>query len=258
MSTAHAAPVSASDYILHHLSHWQVGHGFWTWNLDTLLVSGLLGIIILGFFSWISRGATVGVPGGWQNFIEWIYEFVDEQVTSTFQVKNDVIVPLALTIFVWVFAMNTMDLIPIDLWSWMAGPLGLPHIKIVPTTDLNLTFGMSLSVFFLMIFYNFKVKKLSGFLHEIATVPFGPWLMPVNIVFRIIEDLVKPLSLGLRLFGNMYAGEVIFILIALAPWPLQFLMGGPWAIFHILIILIQSFLFMMLTIVYLAMAHEHH
>jgi F-type H+-transporting ATPase subunit a len=249
---------SASEYIGHHLTNLQVGEGFWTFNVDTLFFSIALGVIVFGVFWLAARKASAGVPGKLQNFVELVVEMVDTQVKDSFHGKSALIAPLALTIFVWVFVMNTMDLVPVDLLPSVAAAMGLHHLKVVPTTDLNLTFGMSLSVFFLIYFFSIKIKGLKGFAHEVMFAPFGKYLVPVNIMFRIIEDIAKPISLALRLFGNMYAGEMVFILIALLPWYLQWLLGAPWAIFHILIITLQAFVFMMLTIVYLSMAHESH
>lgn len=251
MSTS--AIKSSSEYIVEHLTNWSVGKGFWTLHVDSWLIGALLGAAVFGSLYLGARGATSGVPGKWQNFVELLYEFVDSQVKVVFHGKNELIGPLSFTIFVWVFAMNAMDLLPIDLMA----ALGL-HVKVVPTTDPNTTFAMSLSVFALMIYYNFKVKGAGGFLHEAAAAPFGIKLAPVNLLFRVIEDVAKPLSLALRLFGNMYAGEMVFILIALLPFWVQPLLGWPWAVFHILIITLQAYIFMMLTIVYVSMAHEQH
>jgi len=199
------------------------------------------------------------VPGKLQCFIEMIIEFVDKTVRETFHGKNPLIAPLALTIFVWVFLMNFMDLIPVDFLPSILGFIGIHDFRSVPTADPNITFGMSIPVFLLIVFYNFKVKGLKGLSLEVFTKPFGVWLLPINVIFRLIEELVKPLSLALRLFGNMFAGELIFILIAgLLPWWIQWAPGGIWSIFHILIITLQAFIFMMLTIVYLSMAHESH
>jgi F-type H+-transporting ATPase subunit a len=185
-------------------------------------------------------------------------EFVDTQVKDTFHGKNEVIAPLALTIFCWVFLWNLMDLVPVDLLPEIAAVLGIPYLKVVPSTDLNATFALSLSVIFLMYYYSLKVKGVVGFSKEILFHPFGKYFVPFNILLRIVEDLAKPISLALRLFGNLYAGELIFILIALLPWWLQWTLGLPWAIFHLLIITLQAFIFMVLTIVYLSMAHEDH
>ena len=190
--------------------------------------------------------------------IEIVYEFVNQQVKDSFHGRSTLIAPLSMTIFVWVFLMNFMDLLPVDLLPRILELFGVHNLKVVPTTDLNLTFGLSLSVLFLIIFYSFKIKGAGGFTHELLTSPFGKWLFPFNIAFNLIEILARPISLALRLFGNMYAGELIFILIALLPWWSQWLLGTPWAIFHILIITLQAFIFMMLTIVYLSLAHESH
>jgi F-type H+-transporting ATPase subunit a len=247
------APQSASEYIIGHLTNAKIGSGFWTLHVDTLFFSALLGAIVFGLFYKAARNATAGVPGKWQNFVEWLVEFVDSQVKVMFHGKSELIAPFALTIFVWVFICNAMDLLPIDILAVFG-----VHMKLVPTTDPNMTFAMSISVFLLMIYYNFKIKGIKGFLHEVTHAPFGKWLAPVNVLFRIIEDLSKPLSLALRLFGNMYAGEMVFILIALLPFYVQPLLSWPWAVFHILIITLQAYIFMMLTIVYLSMAHETH
>ncbi len=252
-------PQTSSQYIVHHLTNNAQGNGFWTIHADTWAVSALLGVLTFGALYLAGRKASSGVPGPWQNFVEALVELVDSQVRGIFHGRSDpVIAPLALTIFVWVFTMNAMDLLPVDLLPELLKPAGVHYFKSVPTTDPNLTFAMSLSVFGLMLYYSFKVKGRSGFAHEVMSAPFGERLAPVNIVFRIIEDIAKPLSLALRLFGNMYAGEMVFILIALLPYWLQWLFGAPWAIFHILIITLQAYIFMMLTIVYLGMAHESH
>ena len=200
----------------------------------------------------------MGTPGGLQNFVEFIVEFVQAQIKDAFHGRNALIAPLSLTIFVWVFLMNAMDLLPIDLFTFIARPLGIPHFKGVPTADPNLTLGLSLSVFVLIVMYSLVVKGPKEFLGELLFKPFGPWVIPMNVALRVVEEISRVISLGLRLFGNLYAGEVIFILIALIPWQFQWLIGGPWAIFHILIIAIQAFVFMMLTIVYLSLASEDH
>lgn len=252
--------LTTTEYIQHHLTNLHAGEGFWSLHLDTIFVSLAIGLIVFGTMWLATRKATAGVPGRLQNFIEMVVGMVDAQVKDTFHGKNDLIAPLALTIFVWIFAMNAMDVIPVDLLPLVASWMGVSHLKIVPSTDLNATFAMSISVFFLIYFYSFKVKGFVGFGKEILFSPFGkfPLLIPVNILFRIVEDIAKPISLALRLFGNMYAGEMVFILIALLPWYLQWMLGAPWAIFHLLIITLQAFVFMMLTIVYLSMAHESH
>lgn len=256
MSTEQAAQTT-TEYIVHHLTNLHVGHGFWALHLDTLIVSGILGLAIFGLMAVAARRATSGVPGGLQNFFEMVVSLVDSQVRDTFHAKSELVTPLAITIFVWVFVMNAMDLIPVDFLPLAAHAAGVEHFKVVPTTDPNLTFAMSLSVFFLMLGFNIKFKGIGGFVHEALTVPFGKYLFPVNLLFRIIEDIAKPISLALRLFGNMYAGEMVFILIALLGiWQLP--LALPWALFHILIITLQAFVFMMLTIVYMSMAAESH
>lgn len=249
--------LTTSEYIVHHLTNLHIGHGFWSVHLDTLIVSGLLGAVMFGLMAKAAKRATSGVPGGWQNFVEMVVTLVDSQVRDTFHARSALVTPLAITIFVWVWVMNAMDLIPVDFLPQLTHVAGVDHFKFVPTTDPNLTFGMSISVFFLMLWYNLKFKGVGGFLHEVFTVPFGPMLAPVNLLFRIIEDIAKPISLALRLFGNMYAGEMVFILIALlGVWQLP--LALPWALFHILIITLQAFVFMMLTVVYMSMASESH
>lgn len=249
--------LTVTEYITHHLTNLRAGEGFWSVHLDTLIVSGLLGLLLFGAMAVAARKASSAVPGSWQNFVEMVVTLVDSQVRDTFHAKSELVTPLAITIFCWVFIMNAMDLIPVDFLPLTASAAGLHNLKVVPTTDPNLTFGMSISVFFMMLWYNLKFKGVRGLLHEALTVPFGPWLAPVNLLFRVIEDLAKPVSLALRLFGNMYAGEMVFILIALlGVWQLP--LALPWALFHILIITLQAFIFMMLTVVYMSMASEHH
>jgi len=222
------------------------------------MVSAILGFLFLGLFRYVAIHATSGVPGKLQNFVECIFDFVDEQVRDSFHGTSKLIAPLALTIFVWVFLMNFMDLLPVDLLPKIASLAGIHHLRVVPTTDLNLTFGLSLSVLCLIIFYSIKIKTFKGFAKELLTQPFGIYCLPLNLIFNLLEILARPISLALRLFGNLYAGELIFILIALLPWWSQWMLGGIWAIFHILIITLQAFIFMVLTIVYLSLAHETH
>jgi F-type H+-transporting ATPase subunit a len=249
--------LTSAAYIEHHLQYWQTkSAGF---NLDTLLVSIIIGILFLGFFYSIARKAQAGVPSKLQNFAEWAIELVDGTVKDVFHGKSELIGPLSLTIFMWVFLMSFMDLIPVDLLPRAAEGMGAPYFRAVPTADLNMTFALSLSVFFLIFFYGIKIKGLRGFTKEVLTHPFGPWLFPVNLIFRVIEDFSKPFSLAFRLYGNLFAGELIFVLIAaLLPWWFQWVPGGIWAIFHILIITLQAFIFMILTIIYLSMASESH
>ena len=249
--------LTSSAYIVHHLTNNTVGHGFWTLHLDTLFVSGIIGLVAFLGMAKLAKKATSGVPGPLQSFVELLLSFIDQQAKDTYHGRSPLVTPLAITIFVWVFLMNAMDLIPVDFLPLILGVFGIHYFKAVPTTDPNLTFAMSLSVFTIMIVMGFKVKGAAGFLHEVVAVPFGIKLAPVNILFRVIEDIAKPISLSLRLFGNMYAGEMVFILIALlGVWQLP--LALPWALFHILIITLQAFVFMMLTIVYMSMASESH
>lgn len=257
MSNNIEGPLDASSYIQHHLQHWEWHTPLGVFNLDTLLVSWALGASFLLLFRYVAKRAVIGVPGPLQNFVEMIYDFVHTQVKESFHGRSPLIAPLALTIFVWVFLMNCMDLIPIDFVAVLSQSLGAPYFKPVPTTDPNLTLALSISVFLLIVFYSFKVKGFLGFLKELTCKPFGPLFFPANITLKVVEECAKPISLGLRLFGNLYAGELIFILIALLGYG-QFMLGLPWAIFHILVILIQAFIFMMLTIVYLSLACEEH
>lgn len=259
--------LSPSEYIQHHLTNLQlnvktmtVGEngGFWTLNLDTLLISIILGAVFILLFRHIAKAMTSGVPGKLQNFVEVIFEFVDQQVKDTFHGRSLLIAPLALTIFVWVFLMNLMDLIPVDFLPHLLGFVGVPHLRVVPTTDMTATFGLSISVFFLILFYSFKIKGGKGVAKQFFTKPFGIYFLPVNLVMNIVEELARPVSLSLRLFGNLFAGELIFILIALLPWYIQWPLGTVWALFHILIITLQAFIFMVLTIVYLSLACEDH
>lgn len=275
---------TASEYIQHHLQNltwgkhpdgsWGIAHGaveakemgFWAIHLDSMFWSIALGCLFCFLFWIAARRATVGVPGGLQNFCETLVDFVDGSVKDTFHGENKMLAPLALTIFVWVFLMNFMDLIPVDFIPEAAKRwFGIEYMKVVPTTDVNVTLGMSLSVFALIIFYSIKVKGAKGFLAELTFQPFTSdnafikyAFVPVNLLLEGVGLIAKPISLALRLFGNLYAGELIFILIALLPFYLQWALSIPWAIFHILVIVLQAFIFMMLTIVYLTMAHEHH
>ena len=274
---------SSTEYIKHHLTNltfgnhpehgWSFAHtaqdaqemGFWAFHVDSLGWSIALGLIFCLVFRSIANKANSGVPSGVQNFVEMIVEFVDSNVKDTYHGKSTLIAPLALTIFCWVFLMNLMDLIPVDFIPFVAQALGLHYMKVVPSTDPNVTLGMSISVFMLILFYSIKMKGVGGFAGELALNPFNPknpilkaFFIPINLILEGVTLIAKPVSLGLRLFGNMYAGELIFILIALLPFGVQWLLSVPWAIFHILVITLQAFIFMMLTIVYLSMASEHH
>ncbi|MCB1676094.1 MAG: F0F1 ATP synthase subunit A [Halioglobus sp.] len=286
---------TVSQYIVHHLTNltygklpagyeradgsviggggaWVMAHGgdeaaamgFNAIHVDSMLWSIGLGIVFCWLFRRVAKQAEAGVPSGFVNAAEIIVEFVDSTVRDTFHGRNKMIAPLALTIFVWVFLMNLMDLIPVDLIPSLLALAGVHYHKIVPSTDPNITMGMALGVFILMLYYSVKIKGF-GFVKELTLTPFNHWLfIPVNLFMEVVGLLAKPFSLGLRLFGNMYAGEMIFILIAALfsaglAWaaPAGLLQIG-WAIFHILIITLQAFIFMVLTIVYISMAHEDH
>ncbi len=246
-------------YIQSHLRYWTVGHGLLSVHLDTLVVSWTLGILFCASFYLMARQMSAGRSSRLLVALEILVRFVDGQVRDTFHGTTRLVGPLALTVFVWVWLMNAMDLLPVDLLPRLAAVAGAPAFKPVPTNDLNMTFALSVSVFVLMIVYNLAGKGLGGLAREVFTRPFGVWFAPLNVVFRLIEDLAKPLSLSLRLFGNMFAGEMIFVLIAaLLPWWFAWIPDLGWTIFHIIIISLQAFIFMMLTIVYLSMAHEAH
>lgn len=268
-----SAEHSPSEYVSHHLGHaqacyvdggWHMGssvapcQGFWTLNLDTLFFSAFTGLVFIGLFWLAARRATAGVPGGLQNFVETMVDFVDNSVKDSFHGKRDFVAPLALTIFMWVLFWNLLDLIPVDLMPTIGQAVGLEYLRIVPSADMNGTFALSLTVFALIIIYSIKGKGAGGYLKEFFTHPFGGMMFPANIILNTVELLAKPVSLAMRLFGNLYAAELIFILIALLPWWAQWLPGGVWAIFHILVIPLQAFIFMTLTIVYLSLAYESH
>ncbi|MFZ1547805.1 MAG: F0F1 ATP synthase subunit A [Candidatus Nitrotoga sp.] len=280
--------LTTSAYIKHHLQnltcsiqdgHFHCAHtaeeakemGFWAVNMDTILVSLLLGGVFLFLFSRVAKSISTDVPSGMQNFVEWVVEFIDSSVRGSFSGRSALVAPLALSIFAWIFLMNLMDLVPIDFVSLITQPLGIGHFKLVPTTDPNATIGMAIGVFLLVLFYSIKVKGLGGFVGELTLQPFGKFGLPVNLFLEGVNLIAKPVSLALRLFGNMYAGEMIFILIALmgASWisftfsstllfGSQIILSLGWAIFHILIVTLQAFIFMTLTIVYLDMAHQEH
>ena len=283
-----ADSLTSGEYIKHHLTNltfgeidgtWRLAHdaaeakamGFWAIHVDTMFWSILLGILFLYLFKKAGQMATSGVPGGLQNFAEWIVEFVDTSVRGSFTGKNDLVAPLALTIFAWIFLQNLMDLIPVDLIPALTGLLGIHFMKVVPSTDPNGTFGMAIGVFILVLYYSIKIKGVGGFVGELTLQPFAAknplitvLFIPINFLLEFVSLVAKPISLSLRLFGNMYAGEMIFILIAIMynAGLVLGLFGGAlqlgWAIFHILIITLQAFIFMTLTIVYLDMAHSEH
>ncbi len=270
---------SSSEYIQHHLTNLTYGrHPDGTWgfastaqeamdmgfvavNVDSMGWAIALGVLFCAVFWTAARRATAGVPGGLQNAVEMLVDFIDDTVSSIFSHRNELIAPLALTIFVWVFLMNLMDLVPVDWIPQLAHALGVPYMKVVPTTDPNVTMGMALTVFALILFYSIREKGPLGFLKELAFHPFPKILAPINLILEGVTLVAKPLSLGLRLFGNLYAGEMIFILIALmySGWVIG-VFGGvlqwAWAVFHVLIIILQAFIFAVLTVVYLAQAYD--
>ena len=274
-------PQTSSDYISHHLQNLQVcktDAGDWVWNqcagnpmainVDSMFWSVLLGLVFILMFRSVAKKSSVGKPTRLQAFVEIVVEFVDGAVKDTFHGKSRLIAPLGLTIFVWVFFMNLMDLVPVDWIPELAAAMGIPYMKVVPSTDVNITFGMSIAVFFLIIFYTIKNKGVTGFIGELTLHPIAPptkglgliaapFIIAFNFILESVALLAKPVSLSLRLFGNMFAGELIFILIALLglyQLPLHF----GWAVFHVLIVTLQAFIFMMLTIVYLSLASETH
>ncbi len=296
-STSHEQALTPNEYLQHHLQNmvlgklpagyeradgqvlqqdtWTLAHspgeakdmGFWSFNVDTLGWSIFLGMVFSFLFYRVAKRPVEGAPNGFHNFVEMLAEFVNKSVNEVFQAKNELIAPLALTIFVWIVLMNVMDLVPVDWLPLLAQIIsGDPHLyfKVVPTTDPNITFGLSIGVFILIIYYSIKIKGIGGFIAELALHPFNSknilvqiLFVPFNLLLEVVSLVAKPVSLALRLFGNLYAAELIFLLIAiLGFWqlPLHFV----WAVFHILVVPLQAFVFMMLTIVYLSMAHEHH
>ena len=292
---ADEAVITSKSYITHHLQNlvygklpagyerdgqilneatWTFAHsskeaedmGFWSLNVDTLGWAIFLGVVFSFFFYRVAKNVSKGAPSGFSNLVEMIVEFVDNSVKDIFHNENKLIAPMALTVFIWVFLMNTMDLVPVDWLPVLAQKLaGDPHFyfKVVPTTDPNITFGLSLTVFALILYYSIKMKGVGGFLSELTLHPFSSknivvqiLFIPANFLLEFVGLIAKPVSLALRLFGNLYAGEMIFILIALLPFWIQWTLHLPWAIFHILIVLLQAFIFMILVIVYMDMAHQ--
>ena len=255
--------VPADTWTFAHGSTQAADMGFWAFNVDSIGWSVFLGALFLGIFKWAMPKNT-DTPSGLQNFVEMCIEFVDDNVQSLFgSTNNKLIAPLALTVFVWILFMNLMDLVPVDFIPEFAKSLGIEYFKVVPTTDPNITLGMAFAIFILTIYYSLKIKGTKAFIAELTLHPFGKWLIPVNFVLEMVNFIAKPISLGLRLFGNLYAGEMIFILIALMLFFNSVLIGMlgiglhlVWALFHILIVALQAFIFMALTIAYLAMAHE--
>ncbi len=286
---ASSETLTSAEYIKHHLTNLTFGRlpegslglarsseeatqmGFWAIHVDTMFFSLLLGGLFLYLFRKVALTATSGVPGPAQNFVEWIVEFINDSVRGSFSGQNNMVAPLALTLFIWIFLMNLMDLIPVDLIPKIADLLGIHFLKVVPTTDPNATFGMALGVFIVVQYYGFKIKGVGGVVGELTLQPFSSdnlllkvAFIPINFILEFVSLIAKPVSHSLRLFGNMYAGEMIFILIAImySAGAAMGVFGGVlqlgWAIFHILIITLQAFIFMVLTIVYMDMAHSEH
>ena len=278
-------PATANEYILHHLTFLQNKDpkgilDFSVIHWDSVFFSVLLAVLFAGSFYLAARKANAGVPGKFQNFVELIVEFIDNQVKDSFHGTNKLLAPLALTIFCWVFLFNAMDVLPVDLLPAIGHGLGFEHLKVVPSTDLNITFAMSLTVFILIIYYSIKMKGLGGFVAEFTLQPFSAknpiakvLLIPANLILEVVPFIARPISLSLRLYGNLFAGEMIFLLLAALTlhgmtqlqsaggWALllaQIVLAFVWAVFHLLVITLQAFIFMVLTVVYLAMAHEHH
>jgi F-type H+-transporting ATPase subunit a len=263
---------SPTEYIAHHLTHLKVGSGFWTWHVDTLFMSALLAFAV-SFILWFAarRARSNAAPTGLVAFVEFIYDWVDHQVGDIYHGDRGFMTALALTLFSWVVAMNAMDLLPVDLPGHFASIFGAKFWRVLPTSDLNGTIAEAIVVLSMVIIFSIRAKGFGGYLHEWAAAPFGIWFLPFNIILNFIELLAKPVSLGMRLYGNMYAGELLFILIALLGFAVtgltlwsglaflaQIVFGVVWAIFHILIVLLQAYIFMVLPIVYISMAEEHH
>ena len=279
MSAATGQAPTAGEYIIHHLHHLQVGKGFWTFNIDSIFWSVAMGVLGCFVLWLVAKSVTSGVPGRLQAAVEFLVEMVDSQAKGIVHnaQSRKLVAPLALTVFIWIFLMNTMDLLPVDLipslWHGVA-PAGADYMRVVPTADLSVTMALSLTVLLICIFYNIKIKGVGGWVHELLSAPFGAkwYLAPFNLAMQLIEFVAKTVSHGMRLFGNMYAGELIFMLIALlgGAWgamslggglalsALHVIAGSAWAIFHILIITLQAFVFMMLTLVYVGQAHDAH
>jgi F-type H+-transporting ATPase subunit a len=259
--------LTSADYIQHHLKNLSISvgeGGFWTLHVDTLVMSLVLGLIMVFAFWLATRKATAGVPGKWQAFVEIVLEFVDGQARDAYHGPSRLVTPIAITLFCWILMMNFVKMIPADFIAMPLEWMGVHYWKPVPTADLNATFGMSFSVFFLMIFFALRAKGLGGFIHELFTAPFGKWMFPANLLLNAVELLSKPVSLAMRLFGNMFAGEVLFLLIwalggaGLLGMAASGALGLGWMLFHLLVIPLQAFIFMMLSIVYLSLMEEGH
>ena len=263
-----AAELTPTSYIQHHLHNLtgQVGEGgaFWTIHVDTLVTSLLMGLLMVGMFWVATRRSTAGVPGKWQAFVEILLEFVDRQAKDTYRGPSKLVTPIAITLFFWILLMNMIKFIPADFISRPLEMLGVGYWKPVPTADVNATLGLSISVFFLMLFFAIKSQGFGGFSKGFLTAPFGKWMMPFNLILNIVEWVSKPISLAMRLFGNMFGGEIVFLLIwVLGGASILGLLGGAvfglgWMIFHILVVPLQAFIFMMLSIVYLSLVEDAH
>lgn len=267
MAPAQGGALTPTAYIQHHLQNLvaSVGEGnFMTLHLDTLITAVLMGLFMVFLFWLATRKATAGVPGKWQAFVEICLEFVHNQVKDTYHGKSKLVTPIAITIFFWILLMNLLKMIPADFIAKPLELLGVHYWKPVPTADVNATLGMSISVFLLMIFFSLRAKGVGGFTKEFLTAPFGKWMMPFNLILNIVEWLSKPISLAMRLFGNMFGGEIVFLLIwVLGGAGLLGMLGGAafglgWMIFHLLVIPLQAFIFMMLSIVYLSLVEDAH
>ncbi|MBB1472996.1 F0F1 ATP synthase subunit A [Luteimonas sp. MC1782] len=259
--------LTPTSYIQHHLQNLtaQVGEGgFMTVNVDTLVSSVAMGLLITFLFWLGTRRATAGVPGKWQAVVEMMLEFVDRQARDTYHGSSKLVTPIAITLFFWILLMNMLKFIPADFFAIPLSWVGVEYWKPVPTADVNATLGMSISVFFLMLFFALRAKGIGGFTKEFLTAPFGKWMMPFNLILNIVEWVSKPISLAMRLFGNMFGGEIVFLLI----WVLggagilgligSAVFGFGWMIFHILVVPLQAFIFMMLSIVYLSLSEDSH
>lgn len=264
---ASGAELTPTEYIQHHLKNLtvQTGEGgFWTLHLDTFITAVVMGLIIVVAFWFATRRATAGVPGKWQAFVEIVLEFIDRQARDTYHGSSKLVTPIAITIFVWILMMNLLKMIPADFIAKPLELVGVHYWKPVPTADVNATLGMSISVFFLMIVFALRSKGFGGLTHEFLTAPFGKWMLPFNLILNTVEWLSKPISLAMRLFGNMFGGEIVFLLIwVLGGASLLGVLGGAvfgfgWMIFHLLVIPLQAFIFMMLSIVYLSLAEDSH
>ena len=263
-----AAELTPTSYIQHHLQNLTTpvgeGGGFWTIHLDTMITSVLMGLLMVFMFWMATRKATAGVPGKWQAFVEILLEFVDRQAKDTYRGPSKLVTPIAITLFFWILLMNMLKFIPADFISIPLSLVGVDYWKPVPTADVNATLGMSFSVFFLMLFFAIKSQGFGGFTKGFLTAPFGKWMMPANLILNVVEWISKPVSLAMRLFGNMFGGEIVFLLIwVLGGASILGLLGGAvfglgWMIFHILVVPLQAFIFMMLSIVYLSLVEDAH